>query len=207
MADERTQSDLSEGGENGPLHFIEQIIADDLNSGKHQRIHTRFPPEPNGHLHIGHAKAICLSFGLAEKHNGLVNLRFDDTNPEKESQAYVDAIKRDVTWLGYSWSGGEFYTSDYFETLFGFAVNLIEKGLAYVDHQGASEMATQKGTPTSPGTNSPHRNRTTEENLRLFQEMRDGLHADGHCVLRARIDMAHPNMHMRDPIMQNRPGI
>lgn len=201
MADERTQTDLNEGGESGPLHFIEQIIADDLNSGKHQRIHTRFPPEPNGHLHIGHAKAICLSFGLAEKHNGLVNLRFDDTNPEKENQAYVDAIKRDVSWLGYTWNGGEFYTSDYFETLFGFAVNLIEKGKAYVDHQGPSEMAAQKGTPTAPGTDSPHRNRTKEENLRLFQEMRDGLHPDGHCVLRARIDMAHSNMHMRDPII------
>ena len=200
MAEEHTTT--SETKEEGPsLHFIEQIIADDLQSGKHQRIHTRFPPEPNGYLHIGHAKAICLSFGLAEKYDGLVNLRFDDTNPEKENQEYVDAIRRDVSWLGYEWNGGEFYTSDYFEQLFSFAVKLIELGKAYVDHQTAEEMAAQKGTPTSPGTNSPHRDRPVEENLRLFQEMRDGIHPDGHCVLRAKIDMAHTNMHMRDPLL------
>lgn len=201
MADEFTQSDFDKGEDSNPLHFIEQIIADDLKSGKHQQIHTRFPPEPNGHLHIGHAKAICLSFGISDKYGGLVNLRFDDTNPEKESQEYVDAIKRDVNWLGYTWSGGEYYTSDYFETLFNFAVNLIDKGKAYVDHQGPDEMAAQKGTPTSPGTDSPYRNRTKEENTRLFQEMRSGEHPDGHCVLRAKIDMAHPNMHMRDPVI------
>jgi len=200
MAEEHTTT--SEKKEEGAsLHFIEQIIADDLQSGKHQRIHTRFPPEPNGYLHIGHAKAICLSFGLAEKYEGLVNLRFDDTNPEKENQEYVDAIRRDVSWLGYDWNGGEFYTSDHFEQLYGFAVKLIELGKAYVDHQTAEEMAAQKGTPTSPGTNSPHRDRPVEENLRLFQEMRDGVHPDGHCVLRAKIDMAHTNMHMRDPLL------
>ena len=183
------------------LHFIEQIVVDDLASGKHPQIHTRFPPEPNGYLHIGHAKAICLSFGLAEKYDGLVNLRFDDTNPEKENQEYVDAIRRDVSWLGYTWNGGEFYTSDYFEQLYGFAVKLIEMGKAYVDHQTAEDMAAQKGTPTSPGSPSPHRDRSVEDNLRLFQEMRDGQHPDGHCVLRAKIDMAHPNMHMRDPLL------
>ncbi|MGB1669943.1 MAG: glutamine--tRNA ligase/YqeY domain fusion protein [Flavobacteriales bacterium] len=200
MAEEHTTTS-GKKEEGASLHFIEQIIADDLQSGKHQRIHTRFPPEPNGYLHIGHAKAICLSFGLAEKYDGLVNLRFDDTNPEKENQEYVDAIRRDVSWLGYDWNGGEFYTSDYFEQLYGFAVKLIELGKAYVDHQTAEEMAAQKGTPTSPGTNSPHRDRQVEENLRLFQEMRDGLHPDGHCVLRAKIDMAHTNMHMRDPLL------
>ena len=183
------------------LHFIEQIVVDDLASGKHPQIHTRFPPEPNGYLHIGHAKAICLSFGLAEKYDGLVNLRFDDTNPEKENQEYVDAIRRDVSWLGYTWNGGEFYTSDYFEQLYGFAVKLIEMGKAYVDHQTAEDMAAQKGTPTSPGSPSPQRDRSVEDNLRLFQEMRDGQHPDGHCVLRAKIDMAHPNMHMRDPLL------
>ncbi|MEC8597047.1 MAG: glutamine--tRNA ligase/YqeY domain fusion protein [Bacteroidota bacterium] len=200
MAEEHTTTSGTKE-EGASLHFIEQIIADDLQSGKHQRIHTRFPPEPNGYLHIGHAKAICLSFGLAEKYDGLVNLRFDDTNPEKENQEYVDAIRRDVSWLGYEWNGGEFYTSDYFEQLYGFAVRLIELGKAYVDHQTAEEMAAQKGTPTSPGTNSPHRDRPVEENLRLFQEMRDGVHPDGHCVLRAKIDMAHTNMHMRDPLL------
>ncbi len=183
------------------LHFIEQIIADDLASGKHGQIHTRFPPEPNGYLHIGHAKAICLSFGLAEKYKGHVNLRFDDTNPEKESQEYVDAIRRDVQWLGYQWNGGEHYTSDYFEQLHAFAVDLIRKGKAYVDHQSAEDMAAQKGTPTQPGTNSPYRDRSVEENLQLFEEMRSGVHPDGHCVLRAKIDMAHPNMHMRDPLI------
>ena len=200
MAEEHTTTS-GKKEEGASLHFIEQIIADDLQSGKHQRIHTRFPPEPNGYLHIGHAKAICLSFGLAEKYDGLVNLRFDDTNPEKENQEYVDAIRRDVSWLGYDWNGGEFYTSDHFEQLYGFAVKLIELGKAYVDHQTAEEMAAQKGTPTSPGTNSPHRDRPVEENLRLFQEMRDGVHPDGHCVLRAKIDMAHTNMHMRDPLL------
>ncbi len=182
-------------------HFIQNIISADLDSGKHKQIHTRFPPEPNGHLHIGHAKAICLSFGLAKEHQGLVNLRFDDTNPEKESQEYVDAIRKDVSWLGYQWNGGEFYTSDHFERLYAFAVQLIEAGKAYVDHQSAEDMAAQKGTPTSPGTNSPYRDRSVEENLALFREMRAGKHPDGHCVLRAKIDMAHANLHMRDPLI------
>ena len=194
-------ADNSDGKPSESIHFIEQIIQDDLKNSRHQHIHTRFPPEPNGYLHIGHAKAICLSFGLAEKYEGLVNLRFDDTNPEKESQEYVDAIRRDVTWLGYKWSGGEFYTSDYFEQLYGFAVRLIEKGLAYVDHQSAEDIAKGKGTPTKPGTASPHRSRSVEENLQLFDEMRQGIHPDGHCVLRAKIDMAHANMHMRDPLI------
>jgi glutaminyl-tRNA synthetase len=183
------------------LHFIEQIIEDDLKTGKHAAIHTRFPPEPNGYLHIGHAKAICLSFGLTEQYGGLTNLRFDDTNPEKESQEYVDAIKKDVSWLGFNWNGGEFYTSDYFEELFGFAMALIEKGAAYIDHQGPESMAEQKGTPTSPGMNSPFRDRPVAENRALFEQMRAGDFADGHCVLRAKIDMAHDNMHMRDPVI------
>ena len=198
---ERTAHPHSEEDSTPSLHFIEQVVVDDLASGKHQQIHTRFPPEPNGYLHIGHAKAICLSFGLAETHNGLVNLRFDDTNPEKESQEYVDAIRRDVSWLGYTWNGGEFYTSDHFDSLFAFATRLIENGKAYVDHQDAATMAEQKGSPTSPGTNSPYRARSVEDNLQLFQEMKAGDHPDGHCVLRAKIDMGHPNMHMRDPII------
>lgn len=201
MSDPARSERPSTEGDRPSLHFIEQIIADDLASGKHGQIHTRFPPEPNGHLHIGHAKAICLSFGLAEKYKGLVNLRFDDTNPEKESQEYVAAIRRDVQWLGYKWNGGEHYTSDYFDQLHAFAVDLIRKGKAYVDHQSAEDMAAQKGTPTQPGTKSPYRDRSVEENLQLFEEMRGGVHPDGHCVLRAKIDMAHPNMHMRDPLI------
>lgn len=183
------------------VHFIEQIIQDDLQSGKHAQIHTRFPPEPNGYLHIGHAKAICLSFGLAVKYNGKVNLRFDDTNPEKESQEYVDAIRRDVQWLGYEWNGGEFYTSDYFDELYAYATQLIQQGKAYIDHQNPEQIAEQKGSPTSAGTASPYRDRPVDENLRIFEEMRDGIHPDGHCVLRAKIDMAHANMHMRDPVI------
>lgn len=201
MSETASNDNHNADSERSSLHFIEQIVVDDLASGKHDRIHTRFPPEPNGYLHIGHAKAICLSFGLAEKYDGLVNLRFDDTNPDKENQEYVDAIRRDVTWLGYDWNGGEHYTSDYFNQLHGFAVDLIRKGKAYVDHQSAEEMAAQKGTPTHPGTNSPYRDRSIEENLQLFEEMRNGVHPDGHCVLRAKIDMAHTNMHMRDPLL------
>ena len=201
MSETASHENHSADSERSSLHFIEQIVVDDLASGKHDRIHTRFPPEPNGYLHIGHAKAICLSFGLAQKYNGLVNLRFDDTNPEKENQEYVDSIRRDVAWLGYEWNGGEHYTSDYFEQLHDFAVDLIRKGKAYVDHQSAEDMAAQKGTPTQPGTNSPYRDRSVEENLQLFEEMRNGVHPDGHCVLRAKIDMAHANMHMRDPLL------
>ena len=181
-------------------HFIQQLIDADLEQGLHGgRVHTRFPPEPNGYLHIGHAKAICVNFGLAEEYGGTVNLRFDDTNPVKEDVEYVDAIREDIVWLGFEWTGGEHYTSDYFETLYGYAVKLIEDGKAYVDEQSAEDIAAQKGTPTSPGTVSPFRDRPIEENLRLFAEMREGKHKEGSMVLRAKIDMAHANMHMRDP--------
>ena len=193
-----------EGNEEGNSrrHFIQQIIDADLADGLHDgRVHTRFPPEPNGYLHIGHAKAICVNFGLAAEYGGKVNLRFDDTNPVKEDTEYVDAIREDIAWLGFEWDGGEFYTSDYFETLFDYAKKLIEADKAYVDEQSAEEIALQKGTPTSAGVNSPFRDRGREENLRLFQEMRDGQHEEGSMVLRAKIDMAHPNMHMRDPLM------
>ena len=174
----------------------------DLEAGLHGgRVHTRFPPEPNGYLHIGHAKAICVNFGLAAEYGGMVNLRFDDTNPVKEDTEYVDGIRKDIAWLGFEWNGGEHYTSDYFETLYGYAVQLIKDGKAYVDEQSAEDIAAQKGTPTSPGTASPFRDRPLEENVRLFQEMREGKHEEGSMVLRAKIDMAHPNMHMRDPFM------
>ncbi len=183
------------------MNFIEQIIADDLKSGKHKEIITRFPPEPNGYLHIGHAKSIALNFGLGQQFNGKTNLRFDDTNPVKEDTLYVDSIKRDIEWLGFKWEGEALYTSDYFETLFDFAVKLIEKGVAYVDDQSAEEIAAQKGTPTEPGKNSPCRDRSVEENLSLFQGMRNGDFEEGSKVLRAKIDMSHSNMHMRDPLM------
>ena len=193
-----------EGNEdsNTRRHFIQQLIDADLKAELHDgRVHTRFPPEPNGYLHIGHAKAICVNFGLAQEYGGTVNLRFDDTNPAKEDTAYVDAIREDIAWLGFEWNGGEHYTSDYFETLYGYAVKLIEAGKAYVDEQSAEEIAQQKGTPTKPGTASPYRDRPIEESLRLFQEMREGKHPEGSMVLRAKIDMAHANMHMRDPFM------
>ena len=183
-------------------HFIQQIIDADRQAGLHDgRVHTRFPPEPNGFLHIGHAKAVCVNFGLAEEYGGKVNLRFDDTNPVKEDTKYVDAIREDIQWLGFEWTGGEFYTSDYFETLFGYAVQLIQQGDAYVDEQSAEAIANQKGTPTSPGSASSFRDRPVEESLALFQAMREGKHEEGSMVLRAKIDMAHPNMHMRDPLM------
>lgn len=182
------------------LNFLEEIVENDLREGKHQTILTRFPPEPNGYLHIGHAKSICLNFGLALKYGGKTNLRFDDTNPVTEETEYVESIKDDIRWLGFQWAN-EFYASDYFEQLYEFAVELISKGLAYVDDSTSEEIAQQKGTPTQPGTNSPYRNRSVEENLRLFTEMRAGKYKDGEKVLRAKIDMAHPNMHMRDPIM------
>jgi glutaminyl-tRNA synthetase len=182
------------------LNFLEEIIEEDLRSGKHKTIHTRFPPEPNGYLHIGHAKSICLNFGLADKYGGKTNLRFDDTNPVTEETEYVDSIKADVRWLGFDWEG-EFFASDYFPQLYAFAVKLIEKGLAYVDDSSAEEIAAGKGTPTVPGTPSPYRDRSIEENLRLFTEMKEGKHPDGAKVLRAKIDLGNPNMHMRDPIM------
>ncbi|WP_374165978.1 glutamine--tRNA ligase/YqeY domain fusion protein [Arcticibacter sp. MXS-1] len=183
------------------LNFLEEIIEEDIKNGKHGgRVHTRFPPEPNGYLHIGHAKSICLNFGLAQKYNGQTNLRFDDTNPEKEETEYVESIKEDVKWLGFQWQN-EFYASDYFEQLYEFAVRLIKKGKAYVDDSTPDEIAEQKGTPTEAGTPSPWRDRSVEENLQLFAEMRAGKYQDGEKVLRARIDLASPNMHMRDPIM------
>lgn len=184
-----------------PLNFLEEIVEADLASGKHGgRVLTRFPPEPNGYLHIGHAKSICLNFGLADKYGGKTNLRFDDTNPEKEETEYVDSIKEDILWLGFQWDN-EFYASDYFEQLYEFAVTLIRKGLAYVDDLSAEEIAASKGTPTEPGKESPHRNRSVEENLQLFTAMRNGEFKEGEKVLRAKVDMASPNMQLRDPLM------
>jgi glutaminyl-tRNA synthetase len=183
------------------LNFLEEIIQDDLAEGKFkQGILTRFPPEPNGYLHIGHAKSICLNFGLAQKFGGATNLRFDDTNPITEETEYVEAIRKDVAWLGFQWQK-ELYTSDYFDQLHAFAVTLIEKGLAYVDDSTSEEIAAQKGSPTVPGQNSPFRNRTIPENIQLFSQMREGVFPDGAKVLRAKIDMAHPNMHLRDPLL------
>ena len=183
------------------LNFIEQIVEEDIATGKHAgRVHTRFPPEPNGYLHIGHSKSICLNFGLADKYNGKTNLRFDDTNPEKEEQEYVNSIKEDIRWLGFDWEN-ELYASDYFEQIYDFAVALIKKGKAYVDDQTAEQIASQKGTPTEPGKESPFRNRSVEENLDLFTRMRAGEFAEGSRVLRAKIDMASSNMHFRDPLM------
>ena len=182
------------------LNFIEEIIEADLQSGKHSAIVTRFPPEPNGYLHIGHASSICLNFGLSKKYPGYTNLRFDDTNPATEETEYVDSIKEDVRWLGFEWKN-ERYASDYFDQLYAFAVQLIQKGLAYVDDSTPDQIAAQKGTPTTPGTDSPFRNRSIEENLNLFTRMRNGEFPDGARTLRARIDMKHINMLMRDPIL------
>lgn len=184
-----------------PNNFIEDIIAKDLAEGANDgRLQTRFPPEPNGYLHIGHAKAVCMDFGAAEKFGGVCNLRFDDTNPTKEDVEYVDAIKEDINWLGFKW-GNIYYASDYFQQLWDLAVKLIKDGKAYVDEQSAEEIARQKGTPTEKGEESPYRNRPVEENLRLFEKMNSGEVPDGAMVLRAKIDMASPNMHFRDPIM------
>lgn len=182
------------------LNFLEEIIEADLKSGKYKTIATRFPPEPNGYLHVGHAKSICLNFGLTKKYGGTTNLRFDDTNPVKEDIEYVDSIKEDVKWLGFEWAN-ELYASDYFEQLYEYAVALIKKELAYVDDSTAEEIAAQKGTPSQPGKDSPYRSRSVEENLQLFAEMRAGKYTDGEKVLRAKIDMASPNMHMRDPLL------
>ncbi len=184
------------------LNFIEEIIEEDLRSGKNEsRVHTRFPPEPNGYLHIGHAKSICLNFGLGKKYNGKTNLRFDDTNPVKEDVEYVDSIKEDVRWLGFDWEDREFFASDYFEQLYEFALILIRKGKAFVCDMSAEEISETRGTPTRPGKESPFRNRSVDENLDLFARMRAGEFPDGARVLRAKIDMASPNMHMRDPII------
>ena len=187
--------------EKKPLNFIEQIIEEDLANGlPRENLRFRFPPEPNGYLHIGHTKAIGISFGLGEKYNAPVNLRFDDTNPTKEEQEYVDAIKEDIAWLGYKWDK-ELYSSDYFQQLYDWAVQLIKDGKAYVDSQPSEVIAEQKGTPTQPGVNSPYRNRTVKENLDLFERMKNGEFKEGEHVLRAKIDMAHSNMLMRDPLM------
>ena len=182
------------------LNFIEEIIENDLSTGKYQSIVTRFPPEPNGYLHMGHATAICLNFGLTKKFKGYTNLRFDDTNPVTEETEYVDSIKEDIKWLGFEWKN-ELYASDYFDKLYEYAVTLINKGFAYVDDISAETMAIEKGTPTQPGVNSKYRERSIEENLQLFTEMKEGKYKDGERVLRAKIDMAHTNMLMRDPII------
>ncbi|MBQ8226351.1 MAG: glutamine--tRNA ligase/YqeY domain fusion protein [Bacteroidaceae bacterium] len=183
------------------LNFIEQIVEKDLQDGKNAgRLQTRFPPEPNGYLHIGHAKAICMDFGVAEKFGGVCNLRFDDTNPQKEDTEYVEAIKHDIEWLGFRW-GNIYHASDYFQQLWDFAVKLIKEGKAYVDEQTSEQIAAQKGTPTQPGTDSPFRNRPIEESLALFEKMNSGEAPEGSMVLRAKIDMANPNMHFRDPVI------
>lgn len=184
-----------------PRNFVEEIVEEDLKEGKNDgRVQTRFPPEPNGYLHIGHAKAICMDFGIAEKYHGVCNLRLDDTNPEKENNEYVEAIKRDIQWLGFHW-GRIYYASDYFQKLWDFAIRLIKEGKAYIDEQTSEEIAAQKGTPTRPGTPSPYRDRPVEENLRLFEKMNSGEVEEGAMVLRAKLDMANPNMHFRDPVM------
>ena len=194
-----TKTDVKEEKKN--LNFIEQIVMGDVEKGLNGgRVQTRFPPEPNGYLHIGHAKAICLDFGIAERFGGTCNLRFDDTNPVKEDVEYVDSIQEDIKWLGYQWEN-IYYASDYFQQLHDLAIRFIKEGKAYVDEQSAEEIAKQKGTPTTPGTNSPYRDRSVEENLDLFERMSKGEFPDGSMILRAKIDMAHPNMHFRDPIM------
>jgi glutaminyl-tRNA synthetase len=188
--------------EKKPTNFIREIIDEDLKANKHNgKVQTRFPPEPNGYLHIGHAKSICLNFGLAKDYNGLCNLRFDDTNPTKEEQEYVDSIKEDVRWLGFDWGNREFYASDYFDQLYEFALKLIKKGKAYVDSLNADQIRDYRGTPTEPGKESPYRTRNIEENLNLFEKMKSGEFKEGECVLRAKIDMSSPNLNMRDPIM------
>ena len=182
------------------LNFLEEIIENDLKTGKVSSILTRFPPEPNGYLHLGHAKSLCINFGLAQKYGGKTNLRYDDTNPTKEDTEYVDAIKEDIKWLGFQWEK-ELYASDYFDQLYEWAEDLIKRGLAYVDDETQEEISAHRGTVDKPGVESPYRNRSVEENLRLFREMKEGKYADGEKVLRAKIDMAHPNMMFRDPLL------
>ncbi len=197
-----TENIVNENTEKKGLNFVEQIVSDDLQTGKNGgRLNTRFPPEPNGYLHIGHAKAICMDFGIAEKFGGTCNLRFDDTNPVKEDVEYVDAIRDDIHWLGFDWGNREYYASDYFQQLYDLALRLIKEGKAYVDDQTSEQIAAQKGSPTEPGQESPYRNRSVEENLDLFNRMNEGEFPDGARVLRAKIDMASDNMHFRDPIM------
>src|SRR5690606_6626604 len=184
-----------------PAHFIQQKIRKDVEEGKHQKIITRFPPEPNGYLHIGHAKSICLNFGMAEEFGGVCNLRFDDTNPEKESEEFVNSIKEDVKWLGFQWNGEVKYTSDYFDQLYAWAIHLIKNGLAFVCDLNAEQMREYRGTLVEPGKNSPYRDRSVEENLALFEKMRAGEFEEGACSLRAKIDMSSPNINLRDPII------
>ena len=201
MDTEKIEETKSEERKKESLNFIEEQLVKDLQEGKNGgRLQTRFPPEPNGYLHIGHAKAIALDFGLAQKYGGVCNLRMDDTNPQKEDTEYVEAIKRDIEWLGFKW-GNIYYASDYFQQLWDFAVALIKQGRAYIDEQTAEQIAEQKGTPTQAGVNSPYRDRPVEENLSLFEEMNSGKMEPGKMVLRAKIDMTSPNMHFRDPIM------
>ena len=187
--------------ETRPTNFIRQIIDEDLKSGKHSSVHTRFPPEPNGYLHIGHAKSICLNFGIAQDYQGQCNLRFDDTNPEKEDIEYVESIKNDVKWLGFDWSGDIHYSSNYFDKLYDYAVELIEKGLAYVDELTSDQIREYRGSLKEPGKNSPYRDRSVEENLALFEQMRDGKFKEGTICLRAKIDMASSFIVMRDPVI------
>lgn len=195
------ESNSTENEEKKSISFVEQFVEEDLANGKNGgRIQTRFPPEPNGYIHIGHAKAICMDFGVANKYGGVCNLRFDDTNPSKEETEYVDSILNDIKWLGFKW-GNVYYASDYFQRLWDFAVWMIKKGLAYIDEQTSEQMATQKGTPTTPGTDSPYRNRPMEENLALFNKMNTAEAVEGSMVLRAKLDMANPNMHFRDPVI------
>ena len=202
MEETKATAPEAENNEKKGLNFVEQIVWDDLKAGKNGgRLNTRFPPEPNGYLHIGHAKAICMDFGVAEKFGGTCNLRFDDTNPVKEDVEYVDAIRDDIHWLGFDWGDREYYASDYFQKLYDLAVRLIKEGKAYVDDQTSEEIAAQKGTPTTPGIESPYRNRSVEENLDLFTRMNAGEFDEGARVLRAKLDMASDNMHFRDPIM------
>ena len=196
-----SENNISEVKEKKSLNFVEQIVDSDLKSGKNSgKLQTRFPPEPNGYLHIGHAKAICMDFGIAEKFGGVCNLRLDDTNPEKEDTEYVEAIKNDIEWLGFKW-GNIYHASDYFQQLWDFAVRLIKEGKAYVDEQSSELIAQQKGTPTQAGIPSPYRDRPVEENLALFEKMNSGELPEGSMVLRAKIDRANPNMHFRDPII------
>jgi glutaminyl-tRNA synthetase len=203
MEETKNNSDKDKSEETQkPTNFIREIIDDHLKTGKYQgRVHTRFPPEPNGYLHIGHAKSICLNFGIARDYKGFCNLRFDDTNPSKEEQEYVDSIKEDVRWLGFDWEDREYYASDYFQQLYDYAIKLIQKGKAYVCDLTADEIRDYRGTLTEPGKDSPYRNRPIEENMDLFQRMHDGEFPDGSRTLRAKIDMSSPNVNMRDPIM------
>ena len=205
-AQEESRFEKRSEGDSAPrekqLHFIEQIIADDAKSGKFGgRVHTRFPPEPNGYLHIGHAKSICLNYAMAQENGGLFNLRFDDTNPAKEETEYVESIKADVRWLGADWEDRLFFASDYFQQMYDYAVELIKQGKAYVCDMTAEQMSAARGTPTEPGTPSPGRQRSVEENLDLFARMKAGEFPDGSKTLRAKIDMASPNFNMRDPVM------